>query len=237
MLLLGVVLLGSTVLIPQFAQGLLGYTATDAGLVLSPGALLLMAFMPVVGFLVSRFDARLLVAFGLVTGGGALIWLSTFSLDVDYRKLVIARCFQAVGIGFIFVPINTLSYAFVPREKTNSASGLINLARNIGGSFGIAVMTTLVSRRAQVHQSYLVTHVTPYDLRYRTALLATSRVFHAPARVARQAYGAIYAEISRQATMLAYADGFRYMAIFFFGSLVFLLLLKKVKPGAAAPVH
>ncbi len=231
MMLLGVVLLGSTVLLPQLAQQLLGYTATWAGLALSPGALLIMAMMPVVGFLTTRIDARILVLFGLASGAVALLGLAQFSLDVDFRKLVLARSAQAIGLAFLFVPINTLSYAFVPPGKSNAASGLINLARNIGGSVGISAVTTLLARRAQVHQSYLVAHLTPFDPEVRPWLLATSRRLHEHAPGLRS-YRALYEVLGRQSGMLAYADVFRTLAACFAVSTVFLLLVKRVKPGA-----
>jgi DHA2 family multidrug resistance protein len=238
MLLLGIVLLGSTVILPQFVQALMGYTATLAGLVLSPGALLIMACMPLVGFLVSRVDARWLIVFGLASGSAALWRLSLLDLDVDYRTLVLARCFQAVGLAFLFVPINTVSYAFVPPGKTNNASGLINLARNLGGSIGISAIQTLIARRSQVHQSYIVAHLTPYDASYRSTLLATTRVLHSPGTaIARRSYGLLYATTSRQASMLAYADCFRILAAVFAVGLLLVFVVRRVQPGTAGPAH
>jgi DHA2 family multidrug resistance protein len=236
MVVLGVVLLGSTVLLPQFSQQLLGYTATWAGLALSPGALLIMAMMPVVGILVTRIDARVLVLFGLVSGAVALLGLAQFSLDVDFRKLVLARCAQAIGLAFLFVPINTLSYAYVPPGKSNAASGLINLARNIGGSVGISAVTTLLARRTQVHQSYLAAHLTPYDPALRHWIAGTARGLHEHTGGLR-AYRALAQEVGRQASMLAYADSFRALAMCFTVSAVFLFLVKRVKPGATALAH
>jgi DHA2 family multidrug resistance protein len=228
MLLLGFVLLASTVLIPQLAQVLLGYTATRAGLVISPGGVVLMACMPVVGLLVSRVDARLLISFGFLSSGLALVYLSRFSLDIDFGHLALARVLQSSGLAFVFIPINTVSYSYVPRNKTNEASGLINLARNIGGSIGISVTQTLIARRAQVHQTYISAHVTPYDPLAR-ALLRPGRSYQTSLRQ-------VYAEVSRQASMLAFADCFRLMAIFFFVAIGLALLLRRPGKGVAA-VH
>lgn len=241
MLMLGFVLLGSTVLIPQLTQQLLGYTATLAGLVISPGGLAVMAMMPVVGFLIGRFDARWLISFGLVLSGTALVVMSTWSLDITWGRLATARIFQASGIAFLFVPISTVSYAFVPRNRSNAASGLVNLARNVGGSVGIPLMTTYLARRTQTHQSYLVAHATPFDPGYGRALAGAARGLRLhglpAAQAARASVGALSAEIGRQATMLAYADCFRFLAVFFFLAVFLTLFLKKPAPGTAVAVH
>jgi DHA2 family multidrug resistance protein len=234
MFILGFVLLASTVLIPQFAQTLLGYTATDAGLVISPGGVAVMALMPVVGFLVARVDSRWLITFGFAVSGISLFYMSTWSLDVDYGRLAWGRVFQASGLAFLFVPINTASYAYVAPDKTNTASGLINLARNIGGGVGIAVVTTFVSRRTQVHQNFIVAHLTPFDPIYRNAL--TSRGY-AAVRGARASLGALYAEVGRQATMLAYADAFRLMGLCFAIAIAFAFILKQAKAKGTVAVH
>ncbi|HZU98302.1 MAG TPA: DHA2 family efflux MFS transporter permease subunit [Planctomycetota bacterium] len=241
MFVLGFVLLGSTVLIPQFTQALLGYTATLAGLVISPGGLAVMALMPVVGFLSGRVQARWLILFGLVSTALALVHMSTWSLDVDFRKLALARVFQASGIAFLFVPINTASYAFAPRDKTNAVSGLINLARNVGASVGIALLTTFLARRQQLHQSDIVSHLTPYDPIYRQTLSATGRALAqhglSPAVAARANVGAIYATVGQQAGMLAFADCFRVMALCFVAAIALTFLLKGAKASGAAMAH
>jgi DHA2 family multidrug resistance protein len=241
MLLLGFVLLASTVLIPQLAQSLLGYTALRAGLVISPGAFGLMALMPVVGFLVSRVDVRGLIIFGLVITSLALLHMSHWSLAVDFRTLALGRAFQAAGLAFIFVPINTASYAFVPREKTNAASGLINLSRNVGGSIGIAFMQSFLARQTQEHQTYISAHLTPYDPTFTRALAATTRALTraglGPIRAARASLGLIYAEVGRQSAMLAFADCFRLMAVCFASAILLVFIIKKPKPGTQAPVH
>jgi len=155
--------------------------------------------------------------------------MSHFSLDVDFRRLVVARCFQAVGIAFLFVPINTLSYAFIPRNKTNNASGLINLARNIGASIGIAFMTTLLARRAQYHQTVIASHLTPYEPQFRASLAATARALQHHGSGAARAYALLYRRVVDQATMLAFADCFFIMSVFFAGTITVTFLLRKPK--------
>src|SRR6202046_1450013 len=148
MFVLGFALYGTTVLIPQFVQTLLGYTAELAGLVLSPAGLMMMAMMPVVGFLVGRVDPRKLIAFGFLMLTTALIQMHTLNLGVSYGYLVFLRCFQAAGLASLFIPINTIAYIGVKQSENNDVSGLTNLARNIGGSCGTAFMATMLTRRS-----------------------------------------------------------------------------------------
>ncbi|HVS71149.1 MAG TPA: DHA2 family efflux MFS transporter permease subunit [Phycisphaerae bacterium] len=231
MLMLGFVLLGSTALIPLLTQYVLGYTATLAGLVLSPGALAVMALMPLVGFLESRVDVRAIIAFGLITSAVGLFLMTHFATTVDYRHIAIGRIVQASGIAFLFIPISTLSYSTLKKTENTQASGLINLARNIGGSVGISISQTLVSRHTQLHQTYLAAHVTPANPNYRNAIThLTALLIHQGAAAAdalRRAQAVLYQQLQQQATMLAYIDVFRIMAYFFLACLALLLFLQK----------
>src|ERR1700704_2743122 len=159
MFMLGFALLGSTLLLPLFMQTLLGYTAEQAGLALMPGGFTIILLLPLVGFLLSRYTPRWLLLLGLVILSFSLFHMTSFDLQIDFRTVANARMIQAVGMAFLFVPINTAAYAFLPREKNNAASGLMNLARNIGGSVGISVVTTLLDRRTQAHITDLVSHI------------------------------------------------------------------------------
>ena len=159
MFFLGFVLYSSTVLIPQFLQDMLGYTAELAGMALSPGGLVIMLMMPVVGILVSKVDTRILITFGCTVCAIALFWMAGWDLNLDYSHAVRARMLQSFGLAFLFIPINVAAFAYVPREKTNMGTGIINLARNIGASVGIATVTTMLERRAQFHQAHLIESV------------------------------------------------------------------------------
>ena len=119
--------------------------------------------LPIVGRLTQKVEARWMVAFGLGVTGLALLHMSTFNLQLDIWTAVRAWTFSRIGMAFLFIPINVTAFYFIPKEKMNNATGIINLARNIGGSVGIANVATLLSRRAQVHQAMLVAHLTPYD--------------------------------------------------------------------------
>ncbi len=162
MFVLGILLFSSLVMMPLFLQSLLGYTAESAGLVLSGGGLLLLFMMPVVGILSSKVQARYLVAFGWLTLSIAM-YISSRQLDlqISFVSASILRVIQVFGLGFLFIPINLVAYVGMPLEKSGSVSGLINFMRNIGSSVGTSMVTTLIARRAQVHQVYLTAHVTP----------------------------------------------------------------------------
>lgn len=235
MLMVGVVLFGSIVLMPLMLQTLFGYTATDAGMVLSPGGVVTMAMMPVVGFALGRLQPRWLIALGTVAVSISLFMMADFSLDIDFKTAMVARMVQGFGLAFMFVPINTAAYSFIPREKNNAASGLINLARNLGGSIGIALVTTMLARGAQTHHSQLAEHVSEYNPTYRTMVdTASSRISSgsssggAPAPL--RAAGMIEGQVSRQATMLAFLDCYRLLAWVFLGMLPVLLLMRKADP-------
>jgi MFS transporter, DHA2 family, multidrug resistance protein len=237
----GFALYGTTVLLPQFAQVLMGYTAELAGLMLTPGGFSLMLLMPVVGFLVSRYDARYLIAFGLLILSASLFYMTHFNLQMDFKTLTLARVLQASGLAFLFVPINTAAYAYLPREKNNAASGLINLARNIGGSVGISFVTTLLARRAQFHQAVLVGHLTPQSPQYLANLQSmTQTLANAGSSVvdaSERAYGLLYSTLSRQADVLSYIDNFWVLAVACLVMVPLVFLMKRPPKGAPAAAH
>ena len=236
MLVLGFVLYGSTALLPLFLQTLLGYTAMLSGMVLSPGGLMVLVCMPIVGLLLRRYQARWLVVFGVIISAGGLFYMSKFTLGIDYQTAVWARVVQSAGMAFLFVPISFVAFAFIPKERTNYATGLFNLARNIGGSSGIAAVTTLLARRSQFHQQILSAHMTPYDSAYQSALTRTSAILHAHGAslpdATAQAQGILYGSLVKQSSMLAFADGFWMMAVLFVAIVPLMFLIRK---GSAAP--
>jgi len=237
----GFALYGTTVLLPQLAQTLMGYTAELAGLMLTPGGLWIMALMPLVGFLVSRYDPRLLLAFGLIVVSLATLYMTRFDLDMDFKTLMWARIYQATGLAFLFVPINTAAYAYLPREKNNVASGLINLARNIGGSVGISFVTTALARRAQFHQTVLVSHLTPKSPQYLSMLQHISRRLsvegYGAVEASQRAYAQLYGMVNRQANMLAYVDNFKVLGVALLVIVPLVFLMKRPPKGMAAGAH
>jgi DHA2 family multidrug resistance protein len=241
MFMLGFVLYGTTVLLPLLLQTLLGYTALLSGLVLSPGSLLVLIALPIVGRLTQVVEARWLVAIGLAITGFALLHMAHFNLEIDFRTAVMAWTYSRLGMAFLFTPINVMAFYFIPKEKMNNATGLINLARNIGGSVGIANVTTMLARRAQVHQSSLVSHLTPLDPAYQASLSGASHFLMSqgsnPVQAMNQAHGLIYGNLVRQANMLAYVDSFWLLGLTFLAMIPFMSLMKKIdtrRPPAVA---
>jgi DHA2 family multidrug resistance protein len=241
MLMLGFTLFGSTVLIPQLVQALFGYTATDAGLVISPGGFAIMMLLPVVGRLVGTVDVRILIAIGVLISSAALYHLSGFSLQADYDAFMWARIYQTVGLAFLFIPINTVAFAGLPRAKSSAASAIINLSRNIGGSFGISLVTTVLARQSQRHQDHLVAHVTPLDPAYQARIDQLTNLFvqkgHAADEALRMAQGVVYRTVQDHASILAYLDDFRFLAIAFVVLLPLVFLLRKAGAGPVPPAH
>jgi DHA2 family multidrug resistance protein len=156
------VLFGSTVLIPQMLQSLYGYTATDAGLVLGPGAGVIVILAPLVVQLVPRVGASRLIAFASVILALAMWKFASFDLTADYAHEAWTRAYQGLGQAFFFVPVSQVAYSYLPRDKNNKGSSLTNLSRNQGGSFGISLMTTLLARRQQYHLNVLGAHTSGY---------------------------------------------------------------------------
>lgn len=237
MFVLGFVLYGSTALLPIFLQTLLGYTALLSGLVLSPGGIIVVIMLPLVGQLLTRFEARWLVICGVVIVAASLFHMAKFTLDIDFHAAMMARIYQSAGMAFLFVPINVMAFYFIPKEKFNNATGIINLARNIGGSFGIANVVTLLARRSQFHQGVLVSHMTPFDPAYQAILNGTTQALHVAgsslADAQMQANGIAYGLLQRHATMLAFVDDFWVMGLMFLSLIPLMFLMRKSRPHAA----
>lgn len=237
MFMLGFVLYGSTMLLPVFLQQLLGYTATQSGMVLSPGGIIILFLMPVVGFLVSKVQARWLVIFGLFISAVGLWDMSRFNLQVDYYHATLSRIVQSAGLAFLFVPINSMAFNFIPKDRTSYATGLINLARNVGGSAGIAMTTTLLSRRSQYHQSVLVSHLTPGDPAYESMLEGARQMLMAKGADAvqalQQAQAMLYGMVQREAMMMSFLDAFYILAILFVALIPLMFIMKKTRPQKA----
>jgi DHA2 family multidrug resistance protein len=242
MFMLGFALLGSTLLLPLFMQTLLGYTAERSGLALMPGGFSIMVAMPIVGFLLSRYSPRYLMMFGLCMLSFSLFHMTTFDLAVDFHTVMMARVYQAVGLAFLFVPINTAAYSSLPRDKNNAASGLMNLARNIGGSVGISFVTTGLSRRAQVHQGQLVERLNAANPQFQSTLRGLSNIFSGAGPGAggssaqQHAYAMLQGNVIRQSTMLAYIDNFWVLGVVIGCLIPCVFLIKKAK-AAGMVVH
>src|ERR1700719_2678791 len=238
-LMLGMALFSSTVLMPQLLQTLMGYTAQKAGMVLSAGALVVLVVLPMVGKLTTRFQARYLLAFGWISLAASM-YISCKQVDLlmSFRAATVLRVWQYVPVAFLFVPLTLAGYVGLPAEKTNAAAGLMNFMRNIGQSVGTSVVTTLIARRSQYHQSVLAEYtasgrfhasITGLAMRLTRAGLST----HA---AQQQALGRVYALVQSQAAVLSYVDAYWLLCVIsatmFLGS----FFLKRNEPGKSGNV-
>jgi DHA2 family multidrug resistance protein len=239
---MGVVLYGTTVLLPILLQTQMGYTAEWAGLVLSPGGLVTLFVMPLVGRLLGIFQPRWLVVCGLLILAVGMYRLSELNLQTGFWTFVITWTFSRAGMPFLFVPINVMAFAYVPREKTNSATGLINLTRNMGGSVGISLVAAAQTRLAQVSQNSLAGHVTAsnpmYAIRLHNIQAALQASGSSPTLAVQQAQAILYSDLLRQSSMVAYVDVFRILAWVCLGLIPLMFFMKPAKPRAGTPpVH
>lgn len=213
----GAVLISTTQLLPQLLQAELGYTATLAGLVLSPGGIITMLLMPVVGKLVNIVQPKYLIMVGAAIVAVSMWQLTGLTGDISYGYATEVRIFQAAGLPFLFLPVTTASYDGLPPEKTNQASALINVSRNIGGSMRVALAQTMLAQRQQFHQTRLVEHVAPSDLGYQQTIDAVTRYFQAQGANASDAASQALAWVARmlqqQLDYLAYIDVFWLLAV------------------------
>ena len=212
-LVLGMVLFGSTVLIPQYLQTLLGYTAENAGKVLSPAGFVMMVGMAIAGRTLGKGDPRLTVMLGYLAVAAGLYNLTRLDLYSSYHTVMLWRALQVIGLPFIFIPISTLNYVGVPREKSNQISALSNFARNIGGSAGTALLTTFLARSAQVHSVALGANIYAGSAAVRDFVSRFADLTHSSfAAVQPLAMAQIYGQLGRQANMLAYKNAFFVLA-------------------------
>ena len=212
-LILGMVLFGSTVLIPQYLQTLLGYTAQLAGEVLSPAGIVMMAMMAVAGRTLGKSDPRLTVMLGYLAVAAGLYNLTRLDLNASFGTVTFWRMLQVVGLPFIFIPISTLNYVGVPRDKTNQISSLSNFARNIGGSAGTALLTTYIARSAQVNQNSLGANIAEGSYALQNYIRTFANGANISLAAARPtALASAYNQMIRQANMLAYKNAFAVLA-------------------------
>lgn len=236
------ILYGSAVLVPQLAQQQLGYTATMSGLVLSPGALLITMEIPLISRLMPHIQTRFLVAFGFFLLAVALAYSHTLTPDIDYLTLVKMRSVQSLAIGFLFVPITTLTYLTVPRQLNNDASALFTMFRNIAGSIGISVSTALIRERTQARMAHLSGHMSTLSQNYNDTLQRTAHTIAGMtgeplAQALQTATGRLYTTFISQATILAYVDVFAILAVFCVLVIPVTLLFSPAKAAGGAGGH
>ncbi|HEY1604352.1 MAG TPA: DHA2 family efflux MFS transporter permease subunit [Allosphingosinicella sp.] len=230
----GLIVFGSTQIIPQMLQQVMDYSATDAGLALTAGGVATIVVMPVVGMLAGRIDTRLLIVPALAVTILALFHLASLDAQISFRDAAFARLFQAVALPFLFVPVNTVAYVGLRPDETNQASALLNVSRNLGGSFGIAWAQTLLARREQFHQARLVEGLNPLNPDFSQALHGAQNLVTSGVDQMTGAMAVIYQQVQQQATMLAFLDVFHAFAIFVLLVAPCAFFLKGGKPAEAA---
>jgi DHA2 family multidrug resistance protein len=235
MTVLGFVLYGSMVLLPIMLQTLLGYPPLEAGIAMAPRGLGAFFMMPLTGLMTGRFDARKLLAAGLVIGGSTLLWLAGLNLQAGYWDVFWPQLIQGVGMSLLFVPLTTVSMDPIPRERMGNATSLFNLMRNIGGSVGIAVTGTLLARHSQATTSTLGTHVTMYDQASQSMFTQLRAGFIAGGADAvtatNRAYAALFGMVQRQAAMVSFVGLFQLLGVMFLALLPLVLIMRKPKGG------
>lgn len=234
---------GSIVLLPMFLQGLMGYTALQAGLVLGPGGAVALFAMPVAGKLTERIDSRLILLVGMLISAYSLYYMSGFSLHIDFVTAVTSRVIQGISMPFFFVALSYLAFAYVPKERMNNASAIFNLLRNLGGSFGTAFVTTLLAQRTQFHHARLVEHLSPlnpgFAIRLNQIASAIQMKLGAYVDAERMAQGLVYRRMYREAAALSYNDAFHVQFILFLCLTALIVIIKKPPIGkrGAPPGH
>jgi len=235
---LGFVLYGSLVLLPIMLQTLLGFPSLAAGIAMAPRGMGSLIGMPAVGLLVGKVDPRKLVALGLVTGAGTLLWLGQLNLQAGYWDVFFPQFVQGLGLSLLFVPLTTIAMDPIPRERMGNATSLFNLMRNLGGSIGIAVTGTLLQRHTHAYGQLLGEHVSIYSETSRRTLESLRQGFIAggadPVTASQQAYAAMQGLVTRQATMVSFVDLFRLLGVMFLVLLPLVLLMRR-PGGASAP--
>jgi MFS transporter, DHA2 family, multidrug resistance protein len=212
----GFSLYGITALLPLFLQTQLGYSALASGLAVSPRGLGSLLAMAVVGFLVNKVDSRILLACGFAGFGYSALVLSHINLGISMGSVAWPNFFNGFAGGFVFVPLTTMTMSKLRKQEIGNAAGIYNLMRNIGGSIGIACVTTMLVRGSQTHQSYLAANLTATNAstaRVLEGLRAKLQIAGASQNTAwLESLGALYRSVLQQASLLAYADNFRFMA-------------------------
>jgi DHA2 family multidrug resistance protein len=244
MTVLGFVLYGSTVLLPLWLQTLMGYPALEAGMAMLPRGLGSFLFMPIVGILMGKIEARKLLGTGLVVASFSIYQLSKLNLNAGYWDIFWPQLLQGTSMGLLFVPLTTITNGLIPKEQMGNATSLFNLMRNIGASIGIASVTTISARHTQQHIHDLATNVNQYNPAAQSMIQAMKQGFIARgmdvATATQQAYAGLFGMVQRQAAMMAYIDTFFLLAVMFIACLPLILIMKKPPKGgggAAAMGH
>jgi DHA2 family multidrug resistance protein len=228
----GVGIYSTVTVLPLFYQELLGYTAFTAGLVVAPRGLGAICGMPVIGFLSNKLDPRYLLTFGFLTFGLTTLYFGSITLDVSPTTLFLPILITGFGLSFVFVPISTAAYGTLRNDQIGNASGIFNLMRNVGGSIGISIATTMLTRRSAAHQNEILdsssgvgTHAATQSAQHAL------NSYYGAANTLAPAQATLYQQLSRQASLWSFVDVFRWLSLLCFFCILIVWFFKKVKPG------
>ena len=232
----GIGIYSTVTVLPLFYQELLGYTAFTAGLAVAPRGLGAICGMPIIGYLSNKVDPRYLLTFGFGVFGLTTLYFGSVTLDISPMTLFLPILITGFGLSFVFVPISTAAYGTLKNEQIGNASGLFNLIRNVGGSIGISVATTLLTRRSAAHQNELRNYAPTSGLAYQNSLHGAQQALtgtFGAANAEPLARATLYQQLGRQALQWAFVDVFRWLSIILFVCVGIVWFFKKVKPGKA----
>jgi DHA2 family multidrug resistance protein len=232
--LFGVGIYSTVTVLPLFYQELLGYTAFTAGLVVAPRGVGAICGMPIIGFLSNKVDPRYLLTFGFFTFGLTTLYFGKVTLDISPTTLLLPILITGFGLSFVFVPISTAAYGTLRNDQIGNASGVFNLMRNVGGSIGISVAQTLLTRRTDVHQNEILNSVPLTGQQFQNSLGATQHALNntfGPSNAMPPAQDLLYQQLGRQATLWSFVDVFRWLSLLCFVCVAVVWTFKKVRPG------
>jgi DHA2 family multidrug resistance protein len=232
--LFGIGIYSTVTVLPLFYQELLGYTAFTAGIVVAPRGIGAICAMPIIGYLSNKVDARYLLTFGFFTFGLTTLYFGNITLQVSPTTLLLPILITGFGLSFVFVPISTAAYGTLPPAQIGNASGLFNLMRNVGGSIGISIAQTLLTRRSAVHQNEIINSIPMTGQQFQNSVSGLTRAltgYFGKSNAADPAQARLYLELQRQASNWAFVDVFRWLSLLCFFCVGIVWLFKKVKPG------
>ncbi len=237
----GITIYGTITAQPMFLQTLLGYNAYNTGIAMSTRGIASMVGMPLCAILIRKFDTRLLIAFGFMMFGlSSHVYHKTVTLNVGMWNIFVPNIVQGLGTSFMFVPITTAAMSQLRQNQLGNAAGIYNLCRNLGGSFGVAMLTTFITRNAQIHQAQMVSHLTPYDLSYRIWLDQAQHNlsrFLGESNSGPAALKALYGVLVQQAYLVAFSQAFHLLSLLSFSLLFLIPILRRTRSGAAPGSH
>jgi len=230
------VLFATIVLLPMFLQQLMGYNAFLSGLALAPGGIATLFSMPLAGKLITKINPKAVLVFGLTITAYSVFVMSSFNLYIDFNSVALSRIIMGIGMGFVFVPLASMAFSTINKEHMGNATSIFNLLRNIAGSFGVEIMTTMIARRAQFHQFRLTEQLNPFNYHYQIGMHNAAAVLGIKGIGANNlaSQGIIYQQLIKQANLFSFNDAFYIATLILLGVIPIILLLKKPKGATMA---